>query len=171
MDRSELEREMERLHRESWVWALACCGRRRELAEEALQFAYLRVLSGQVRFDGRSSLKTWLFGVIRFASIEEMRRSAIADARSVDVETAFALTDPALGAQGEAERSEERATLLAALSELSPRQREALQLVFYHDMTLEEAAIVMRVSVGSARTQYDRGKKSLAKRLSPYDSR
>jgi DNA-directed RNA polymerase specialized sigma24 family protein len=45
-----------------------------------------------------------------------------------------------------------------------------LQLVFYHGMTIEEAAEVMHISLGSARTHYDRGKKALAFALAPLRS-
>ncbi len=47
------------------------------------------------------------------------------------------------------------------MTQLSERQREALHLTFYQGMTVEEAAEVMSVSVGSARTHYERGKARL----------
>lgn len=165
MDRSELEHELERLHADCWGWALACCGRDRELAEEALQTAYLRVFSGRAAFRGRSSVKTWVFGVIRLTSIEETRRRAMRRNGEADNAATIDVADPAVAPDAAIEFSERDSALADALATLSPRQREVLQLVFYHDLTIEEAASVMKVSVGSARTHYDRGKKAMAQLL------
>src|SRR6185312_12282842 len=77
MERAELERELERLHAACWGWALACCARDRDAAEDTLQSAYLRILSGTARFDGRSSVRTWVFGVIRRTALEERRRGDV----------------------------------------------------------------------------------------------
>jgi RNA polymerase sigma factor (sigma-70 family) len=166
MERAELERELERLHTACWGWALACCARDRDAAEETLQSAYLKILSGSARFDGRSQLRTWVFGVIRFTAREELRRRSNRSVREEQVgPEAESVSDGAPGADLAAERSDQRAMLLEALKTLSPRQREMLQLVFYHDMTIEEAAGVMQISLGSARAHYDRGKKALALKL------
>src|ERR671926_1848785 len=73
MDRAELERELERLHAASFGWALGCCGRDRDEAEEVLQTVYVKVLDGGATFDGRSSLKTWLFAVIRRTALAHRR--------------------------------------------------------------------------------------------------
>ncbi|HEV8215284.1 MAG TPA: sigma-70 family RNA polymerase sigma factor [Gemmatimonadaceae bacterium] len=168
MDRSELERELEDLHPESWGWALACAGRDRALAEDALQTAYLKVLSGRIRFDGRSRFKSWLFGVIRLTAMEEFRRADRWREGGSELDVSGAV-DPSPGADVRTELAERNAALVAAMEVLSPRQREVLQLVFYHGMTIEEAAGVMGVSVGSARTHYDRGKKGLAAQMNEVD--
>jgi RNA polymerase sigma-70 factor (ECF subfamily) len=51
--------------------------------------------------------------------------------------------------------------MLRLLSRLSRRQRELLHLVFYQELTVEQAAEVLRIPVGTARTHYERGKSRL----------
>ena len=157
-----LEAQLERLHEDSFGWALSCCGWNEADAEDVLQTAYLKIVSGRARFGGRSSFKTWLFGVIRQTAREHRRRTRSHEARAERL--AREVTDglEESGNPGDAlERSETRAALLDALGQLPPRQREVLHLVFYQDLTIREAAEVMDVSLGSARVHYDRGKKKL----------
>jgi RNA polymerase sigma factor (sigma-70 family) len=164
-ERSALESELESLHAESWGWALSCCARDRDLAEDVLQTAYLRIVSGRARFSGRSSFKTWVFGVIRMIARSERRRAWLWSSRHRRSDAALDVPDSASRADADVEDAERAARLTRALARLSDRQREVLQLAFYHDLTIEDAARVMRVSVGSARTHYDRGKKALARLL------
>src|SRR5688572_27714838 len=77
MEISELKAELERLHGASFGWALNCCRHDRAEAEEVLQTVYLKILEGKARYRGDSSLKTWLFAVIRNTAITEQRRSLL----------------------------------------------------------------------------------------------
>jgi RNA polymerase sigma factor (sigma-70 family) len=159
------------LHPESFGWALHCCGWDRQEAEDVLQTAYLKVLDGRARFDGRSSVKTWLFAVIRRTAVERRRgrwaRSLLAlrwqGGRPGPPPPA---TPEALA--GDAERARE---LREALAGLPRRQRDVLHLIFYQDLTLEEAARVLGLSLGSVRTHYHRGKTALRRRLAGEGSR
>ena len=58
-------------------------------------------------------------------------------------------------------RSESVQELQRALSSLSRRQHEILHLVFYQDLTIDAAAQVLGISVGTARQHYERGKEKL----------
>lgn len=154
------ETELEQHHEASFGWALACVDWNREEAEEVLQAAYLKVLDGSARYAGRSGFKTWLFAVIRRTAAERRRRArvrSLALARFASRE----VRPPGASPEGTAEGIRAGTRLAAALGELSSRQREVLHLVFYGDFTIEQAAAVMGVGVGSARTHYTRGKDRL----------
>ena len=116
--------------------------------------SYLKIIEGKARFDGRSSFKTWLFAVIRHTALERFRWQRV---RRI----VFLETSPPARPDQILERSERAERLLRALDAISRRQREVVELVFYHDMTIEEAARSLGISIGSARVHYERSKRRL----------
>jgi RNA polymerase sigma-70 factor (ECF subfamily) len=164
MSRVELEQELSRLHAAAFGWALLCCGGHRARAEDALQTSCLKILDGRARFAGRSSFRTWLFGVVRRTALEEDRRgswrrwwplhSAGEPADEGGVHPADRLA-----------RAEDTHRLEGALADLPTRQREVLHLVFYQELTIAAAAELLGIGVGTARTHYERGKAALRQTL------
>lgn len=154
------------LHAASFGWACSCCSWNEADAEDVLQTAYLKVISGRARYDGRSAFRTWLFGVIRHTAreVSRARRSQYERAKRMHVGSDAHVEKPQPTAALEAAELAEE--LRRALRELPDRQREVIDLVFYQEMTIREAAEVMEVSIGSARVHYDRGKKRLRALLS-----
>ncbi len=170
MDIAELKAELETLHSASFGWALSCCRRDRAQAEEVLQTVYLKILEGKACFRGEASLKTWLFAVIRKTAIGEHRKNILRTLRWSDASEQAELVSPLEQPGAAFEKSETLALFQDALKSLPRRQREALHLVFYQDLSLNEAAVVMGISIGSARQHYDRGKKRLRKFLGQTES-
>jgi RNA polymerase sigma-70 factor (ECF subfamily) len=160
--RAHVEAELERHHADCFAWAMACCGRDRAEAEDVLQTSYLKVLDGRAVFAARSTFKTWLFGVIRRTATEHRRWRALRRFQSISL---FDRADPAPDAALTLGRSESSARLLGALGTLPDRQRQLLHLVFYQDLTIAEAADVLGISIGTARTHYERGKQRLRELL------
>ncbi|MCU1267505.1 MAG: polymerase sigma factor, sigma-70 family [Acidobacteria bacterium] len=162
MHNSELQAQLEKLHSASFGWALSCCRRDHADAEEVLQTVYLKILEGKALYRGESSLKTWLFAVIRKTAITEQRQSWLRALKSMAAATARPERNSlAVEPAAAFERSQAQQQFQKAIERLPARQREVLHLVFYEDLSLREAAVVMGVSIGSARQHYDRGKKHL----------
>ncbi len=170
MKAMELTPLLEQHHQASWGWALSCTFGAREDAEDLLQTAYLKVLDGRARYGGRSAFKTWLFSVIRKTAIDRRRRNALLKLRLEELARAVNPWSPAASSEEGDRRLEIRDRFRAHLATLSARQREVLHLVFYCDLTLDDAAEVMAVSVGAARSHYARGKKKM-KQLLELDRR
>ena len=163
-DDAALRAQLESHHAESFGWALSCCRHRREEAENVLQIVYVKVLSGRAIYDGRSAFKTWLFSVIRRTAAGERRSEMFRRLLLIEFFKRAPVSSPA---EGEAfvTAAQAQTNLRNALAKLPDRQREVLHLVFYDDMTVQEAAGVMGVGVGSARTHYERAKKQMRRYL------
>jgi RNA polymerase sigma-70 factor (ECF subfamily) len=152
-------RALEQLNRDAFLWAMNCVRGVRAEAEDVLQQTYLAILEGSARFDGAASLRTFLYSVVRQVAAARRRRTLrLGDllAHWFDREEPLA---PVPGIDG-------AAAVRSALRRLPLRQREALELVFYREFTVAEAARIMGVSIGTARVHYDRAKRSLAAMLS-----
>jgi ACR3 family arsenite transporter len=140
------------LHEDGYRWARQCCNYQEELSKEVMQEVYLKILNKKAQFKEQASLKTWFFSVIRYTALDHLKK--------------LRHDEPIDGLEIAEEHVESNAKDLQLLLEQLPQQqRKVLLLVFYHDLTLEEAAEVMQVSIGTARTHYDRGKKKMSELL------
>ena len=146
--------------RRLWLGAALLCGR---------SCAGGRRAAKRASHDGRSSFKTWWFGVIRFTAHEEFRRLRYRE--SLLGKLLAQLTgdahDPQPSPSRKLEMDERTAELRRCLQQLPTRQAEVLHLVFYQDLTINEAAQIMDVGIGSARQHYERGKARLRTLLQP----
>jgi RNA polymerase sigma-70 factor, ECF subfamily len=171
VDPRDLEQQLAQLHPASFAWALACCRWDAAEAEEVLQSTYLRILEGRARFSGRSSLKTWLFSVVRNVAADGRRRRWLHQVALGRWLGRGQQADSNPGAPELLESEERGARVRHALSRLAVRQREVLELVFFQGLTIEQAAQVMGVALGTARVHYQRAKLRLLATLDPEEGR
>ena len=166
MESDELRNELASLHESAFGWAMVCCHRDRDLAVEVLQQAYLRILAGDAVYRKTSAFSTWAFGVIKMVALEQLRieRRHRDQLHSENLEAKRSL-DVADSTRVPIEQQELAEELDRALKQLSDRQREVLHLVFYQDMTIQQAATTLEITVGSARQHYQRGKANLQQKL------
>src|SRR6266853_3227274 len=122
LDDAALRNALEAQHVESYGWALSCCRRRRDEAENVLQLVYVKILSGKAVFHGKSSFKTWLFAVIRKTAAHEYRMELLRRLHLSQI-------PKVLDGEPSGEQHGVEIRLKQALEKLPSRQREVLQLV------------------------------------------
>ena len=157
------ESDLQALHREVSRWAMYCVGFNHDIGKEVIQQTYLKIVEGSAMFDGKSTLKTWLYGVVRITALETTR-SCSAEQQGT-AELAEALEDTAPGADRVVQELHDRQEVGIALAQLSLMQREIIYLVFYREMALSEVSIILDVGIGTVRKQYHRAKTRLAQLL------
>ncbi len=150
------------LHGQVYGWALSRCDFDHATAEDLMQQAYVELLSGNARFDNKSSLKTFVFSVVQNLARNRFRRLAtrlrIVRTYQQDVAGEQVAEDSPAIDEG----------VWRTVKALPARQRDIIELVFCRDLTVEQSADVMGVSVGTARQHYDRAKKALRERLRAF---
>lgn len=149
MNRKQLDHILQTYHRDAYIWARQCCLFDEELAKDVVQQVYLKILEGKAKLKEIDKAKTWLFSIIRYTAIDQLRSSG----KLLSLDAAFDLEDV----------SEEidPTDYQSLIKKLPKMQQEVLLMVFYHQMTIEQSAEVLQIGLGTARTHYDRGKKKL----------
>ena len=167
-------------------------------AEEVVQDTWLAVLRGVDRFEGRSSLRTWVFRILaniaRTRGVREHRSipmSALGSAErrgpTVDPDRfrgtgdrypggwntfprAWPEADPAAGhaADHTALGHDVRAVVSAALAELPSRQRVVVTLRDIHEFGADEVCQLLDLSPGNQRVLLHRGRAALRARLEEH---
>lgn len=156
-ERAALEEVYARFGGELFRYVLTL-SRDRQTAEEILQDTLVAVWRGADTFEGRSGVRAWLFGVARRQAYNTLRRPARVWAGEEDLR-AHPSDEPVpeevllAGA-----RKEEIASLMDRLSSV---HREALALIFLHELSYEETAKVLEVPVGTVKSRLSNAKKAL----------
>ena len=149
---------LEAIHSQAFGWALSRCDFDHAIAEDLMQQAYVELLSGNARFDNKSSLKTFVFSVVQNLARSRFRRIS-SRLRLVKQYHRESVNDVAETVEPVDDG------VWRAVRALPARQRDIIELMFCRDLTIEQAAVVMGVSTGTGRVHYDRAKKALRSRL------
>ena len=143
------------------------------VAEEVVQDTWLALLRGLDAFEGRSSLKTWLFSIL----VNQARTTGMREYRTVPVPDPEPAVDPArFDASGSwadppehwIEAAEDRLAagkfadrIRELMDELPVRQREVVILRDVEEMSSEEVCSVLAISDGNQRVLLHRGRSRL----------
>ena len=161
-------------------------------AEEVVQEAWLGVLRGLDSFAGLSSLKTWIFRILRNCAIDRARRERrvipftdlgdqiVEQVPSVPGSAFHAAGHPHAGhfarpvpdwmrpAEDRVIEAETRERIQAAIDRLPARQREVLELRDVHGWSSEEVCEVLELSEGNQRVLLHRARSAIRRELEEY---
>lgn len=155
------ERALEEIHDRfgrSLFGYLLTLSQDRQLAEEILQDTLVAVWRGAGSYSGRSSAKTWIFGVCRRQAHNALRRRSL----PLMGEEAFdALPSPEPGPEDALLANVSQRELADRLDGLSPLHRETLVLFFFQGLSYEGTAEVTGVPVGTVKSRLSNAKRVL----------
>ena len=106
------------------------------LAEDVVSETFIDVWQHAGRYQGRSSVSTWLLGIARYKALAAARR--LRPTASLDCETAQNAVDPSTGPEATLGQKDTSAAIRRALAALSREHAEIIDLVYYQEKTIRE---------------------------------
>jgi RNA polymerase sigma-70 factor, ECF subfamily len=131
-------------------------------AEDLISEVFLDVWRQAGRFEGRSAVSTWLLAIARFKALSALRRRPD---EALDEEAAEAIEDPSDDPQVALEKKDKSAILRKCLMGLSAEHREIIDLVYYHEKSVEEVAEIVGIPENTVKTRMFYARKKLAELL------
>ena len=128
-------------------------------AEDIISEVFLDVWRQAGRFEGRSQVSTWLLSIARFKALSALRRRSEVE---LDEETEGSIEDPGDDPDIALQKKDKAAVLRRCLQTLSPEHREIVDLVYYHEKSVQEAASILSIPEGTVKTRMFHARKKLA---------
>jgi len=136
--------------------------RDRSAAEDLISEVFLDVWRQAGQFEGRSAVSTWMLAIARFKALSALRRRPD---EALDEATAAAIEDPSDDPEISLEKKDKGVLIRKCLAGLSAEHREIIDLVYYHERSVEEAAAIVGVPENTVKTRMFYARKKLAELL------
>jgi RNA polymerase sigma-70 factor (ECF subfamily) len=120
------------------------------LAEDIVSDVFLEVWRQAGAFKAKSRVLTWLLGIARNKAVSALRRRRHAQ---LDDAMVVGIADPAEDAETMLEHRARSATIRQCLSQLSVLHQEVIDLVYYHEKSVEEVAEIVGVPANTVKTR------------------
>jgi RNA polymerase sigma-70 factor (ECF subfamily) len=139
--------------------------KRRDIADEVLQEAYVRIWNNAALFDAsRGSAISWMAAIARNRALDEVRRVV---PRSIeDMPEVAEIRDPQPLASEQLEIGEDYARLKDCLDALEPQRRDIVKLAYLEGRSREELGRMFGAPAGTIKTWLHRSLKELKNCLS-----
>jgi RNA polymerase sigma-70 factor (ECF subfamily) len=101
-------------------------------------------------FKGQSQVSTWLLAIARYKALSALRSRSD---EQLDDEMATAIADPTEDVETTVDKRDRSAIIQHCLSQLSPLHREVIDLVYYHEKSVDEVAQIVGAPVNTVKTR------------------
>lgn len=132
-----------------------------ERAEEVANDTMLAVWRGAGRFEGRSKVSTWVFGIAHRVAHKALRRGGV-ERGEVGADAAAEIADERASA---ADTALYHGQVRAALEELPIELRAVVELTYYHGRSVSEVAELIGVPPGTVKSRMHTARRRLRERL------